>query len=580
MSIRTARHPLASLVALFGILATLLLSCQPTTTTDLAKDQTLRMIWTNGGYPITAFDPANAYDTVHAQVASLLFDGLVTIDRNEQIEPWGAESWTISPDGLSYTFRLRPDLRFSDNTPLEPSDYAWSIDRVVNPCTATYLAYPLVAIKDVIAFNAEKCERGEPQGALTSLVGDALIADDSANTLTIRLAHPAGYFLAALTSPAFYAVERKVVTLPNLAHDDYWTNHMDDGKTGQGGGGMFYLAAQSREGGVILKQNPYWWGMRQGKRPHFTEIVINASASATPGFSEFVDNPSIAFADTVVDLQPNLPLATVREQPYYHERPWLAVQTLLLNWKIAPFDDLNARKAFCLAINRDQLNQQALAGNYLPTWHLMPQELPGYNTDLHGLDGAAPSGDLALATRYWKRYLAAHPKYSPPSSIEMLYLDSSARQQAIVGSLQISLGQIFGRPVTLTPAWVPHILGASPDWQYHLPMQLFFWRVDYPDPQDFLSTLYTSDSPYNTQNASVPAADKLMRQADALPDLAQRIPLYQQAEQLLIDNVAVCPLYQTVAQYALRPWVKGGFEEDGRGLFPNDAWVSGYIAKH
>jgi ABC-type oligopeptide transport system substrate-binding subunit len=104
--------------------------------------------------------------------------------------------------------------------------------------------------------------------------------------------------------------------------------------------------------------------------------------------------------------------------------------------------------------------------------------------------------------------------------------------------------------------------------------------VDYVDPEDFLSLLYLSNSEYNTQNASVPAADALMRQADALPDLSQRIPLYQQAEQMLIDNVAVCPLFQYVNRYALRSWVKGDFVEDARGLFPNDAWITGYIAKH
>ena len=111
-------------------------------------------------------------------------------------------------------------------------------------------------------------------------------------------------------------------------------------------------------------------------------------------------------------------------------------------------------------------------------------------------------------------------------------------------------------------------------------MYRFGWSADYPDPQDFLSLLYASDSPYNEQSASLPAADALMQQADALNDMRQRAPLYNQAEQLLIDNVAVCPLLQYVNHYALRTWVKGDFAEDARGVFPNDAWVSGYIARH
>ncbi|HEX5440593.1 MAG TPA: hypothetical protein VFW76_06895, partial [Ktedonobacterales bacterium] len=78
----------------------------------------------------------------------------------------------------------------------------------------------------------------------------------------------------------------------------------------------------------------------------------------------------------------------------------------------------------------------------------------------------------------------------------------------------------------------------------------------------------------------VPAAAALLQQADELMDMRQRTPLYQQAEQLLIDSVSLCPLFQVVNHYALRTWVKGDFAEDARGIFPNDAWVSGYIAKH
>jgi oligopeptide transport system substrate-binding protein len=139
---------------------------------------------------------------------------------------------------------------------------------------------------------------------------------------------------------------------------------------------------------------------------------------------------------------------------------------------------------------------------------------------------------------------------------------------------------MLGQNITLKPPWQGGILQQYPDPYSTSPLSLFGWSDDYPDPEDFLTLLYTSDSPYNTQSASIPAADALMKQADALPDMAQRLPLYNVAEQLLIDNVAACPLFQYVNHYALRPWVKGGFVEDARGVFPNDAWVSGYIAKH
>ncbi len=100
--------------------------------------------------------------------------------------------------------------------------------------------------------------------------------------------------------------------------------------------------------------------------------------------------------------------------------------------------------------------------------------------------------------------------------------------------------------------------------------------VVFADPEDVLSWLASP----NVYGINVPAAQPLLRQADTLSEMSQRIPLYQQAEQLLIDDVAVCPLFQVVDAYALRPWVKGDFAQNGLGVIPNDAWVSGYIAKH
>ena len=578
MAVCAYRSRFVRLVIVVGALALLLSGCDlpwQAKPSDIAKDQTLEIVWTGSYYRLSMYDPAEAYDSVTIQTTNLLFDGLVTVDRNEHIEPWGATSWTISPDGLTYTFKLRPNQRFSDGTPVKPSDYAWSMDRAANPCTQSVLAYDLAVIKDVTAFSAQTCDNGP----ITTLVGDSIIPNDGANTLTIRLAQPASYALAALASTPAFVVERGVVSITGPTGNHYWTDHMSDGKTGQGGSGMFYVSAQTPEGGVILKPNPYWWGRQAGKTQHFSKVIINSTTSAAANFTQFASDPSLAFADQVVDLQPNFPLATTKKQSYYHEQPILMMTSLLLNWKIVPFDDINARKAFCLAINRDQINQQIFQGSNLPTWHLLPQGMPGYNEHLHGLDNAPVTGDMALARDYWQRYLAAHPKATAPTALQGLF-NQGRVSQTIKPILQEAFQQLLGNNLTLQDFWIPHVLGAAPGWEYTVPLSLLGWSQDYPDPQDFLTLLYSHDALLNTENASIPAADALMKQADALPDLSQRIPRYQQAEQLLIDNVAACPLFQLVNHYALRSWVKGDFVEDARGLFPNDAWVTGYIAKH
>ncbi|HEU5347565.1 MAG TPA: peptide ABC transporter substrate-binding protein [Ktedonobacterales bacterium] len=579
MHIPVSRWPLARLVMLLGMLVllpVLLAGCdfpwQPKQS-DMAKDQTLRMGWATGGGPdITTLDPAQCRDMSCRSLVAILYDGLVALDRNEHVEPWAAKGWTISPDGLTYTFALRPNMKFSDGNAVKPSDFAWSIDRSANPCLGSLVSYYLWDIKDARAFSAEPCtdQRGNQiKGSIKTLVGDSVIPDDSANTLTIKLARPSGYFLAALAYLASSAIEKSVVLGVGLGKDDTWLDHLATGTTGTGTSGMFYVSKWDHHGVLTLKPNPHWWGLHAGKKPHFTEVDFKLFASTDTEYITYQADQTLAFTDTIPVDQ----IAAAKGRSDYHQQPMLIIIGLKLNWKIAPFDDIDARKAFCLAINREQLNQQAFQGRYIPGWHMIPRGMDGYNPQVKGLDGAPVSGDVTLAKHYWQLYLAAHHNTVPRVSIR-----GAESNEGILATkfYQATWKQVFD--VQLTTYYIRTIFeeGAARTRQ----LDRFGWEADYPDPQDFLSLLYTSDSPYNTQNASVPAADNLMRRADALSDMHQRIPLYNRAEQMLIDAVAVCPLYQMVNHYALRPWVKGGFVEDARGLIPNDAWVSGYIAKH
>ncbi len=593
MARQTHTNGFANFAALLALLVLLLAGCnvagqqQPS---DMAKDQTLKLIWAQtGSLDMFAIDPAHVSEDGSRQVTSLLFDGLVTLDRNGHIEPWGATSWTISPDGLTYTFTLRPNQRFSDGASVTASDYAWSINRALNLCAGSYIAWDLAAIKDSSTLVGQDCSSNLTQTAQATLVGRSILPDDSANRLTILLSHPAGYFLSVLASSAGMALERRVVeplteSVTHLSTDNAFLSLLATKTTGQGGSGMFYLArwtaaAYNNPGTLLLKPNPHWWGIAAGKKPHFSELdfsvpLSNSSSPPSTGLSLFSSDPRQAFANM---LPTNLPISQFTQQSYYHEQPTLGFRALMFYWSNAPFDDINARKAFCLAINREQFNQQIYHGQMMPSWHIIPQGVDGYDAQLKGIDGAPVAGDAALAKHYWQLYLASHNNQTPTIMINYGlkgnpdYLEAS-------NWLKNSWSQTLG--VQTFPDlsdW-----GHGPGWESSRQIVRYGGLLDYADPQVFLSDIdpHSLDDLGGSPNTGVPAADSLIRQANALSDLAQRVPLYQQAEQLLIDNVAVCPLFQLVNHYALRSWVKGDFVEDARGLYPNDAWVSGYIAKH
>jgi ABC-type oligopeptide transport system substrate-binding subunit len=281
----------------------------------------------------------------------------------------------------------------------------------------------------------------------------------------------------------------------------------------------------------------------------------------------FLIDDSVAFADWV-DFQTLQRNPGVRRQPYYHEQPLNTTYALEFNWKQAPFDDLNARKAFCLAINREPFNQQVYPGVSIPGWHIIPNGMAGYNPALTGLDGAPVTGDAALAKQYWHAYLAAHGGRAPQIGV-------AVSDATMLDALAHDWQRVLGVSVSV---WVPDMIVTPPRAYQPLSIAAYGWA--YADPQDAFPPDFASLPGECPFGVSVPAASALLRQADALGDMRQRLPLYQQAEQLFIDNGALCPLYQSVSAYALWPWVQGNFVEDGRGVFPNDAWVTGYIARH
>ncbi|HEY7342751.1 MAG TPA: peptide ABC transporter substrate-binding protein [Ktedonobacterales bacterium] len=547
---------------------------------------------------ISTLDPARVvtYDTTAMIVVSQLFDGLVTFDKDLHIEPWGAKSWTISPDGLTYTFTLQPNQKFSDGVPVKASDYAWSLNRSVDPClgessNAVYWAL----IKDATNFHAEACSVAQPTGAIKTLAGRTIVPDDSANTLTIKLAHPAGYFLAMLAYPWASVIEQRVVeeTYPGGDHrtllggDGRWIDTLVVGPTSRGASGMFYLATWNHRGGMALKPNPNWWGRYANKRPNFTTIYytfVNASENPSAAFDTFKADSSLGFTTMLPDT-PDKPVTSLKNQPYYREQPALGMSWLAFNQQQTPFDDVNARKAFCLAINREQLNQQVYQGGNIPRWDIIPPELLsyfgtptrsdngqgvlGYPGVVTGIDHAPVTGDIGLAQQYWQMYLAAHDGHAP--SLALNGPDPQLRRGQLTMTLRHVWEQTFGISIGLD-ALISRPITTTAPLVYIFPTA---WDVEYPDPQDVMSQAVLWDG----LHIGTPA-DALMKLADALPDLSQRIPLYQQAEQALIDNAVVCPLFQLVNHYALRSWVKGDFVEDARGLFPNDAWVSGYVARH
>ncbi|HKS71227.1 MAG TPA: ABC transporter substrate-binding protein, partial [Ktedonobacterales bacterium] len=282
----------------------------------------------------------------------------------------------------------------------------------------------------------------------------------------------------------------------------------------------------------------------------------------------------------MADTVPAPQLAAAKSRPDFYSPPYLGVGTVAFNWKIAPFDNLDARLAFCEAINRDLITSTVLHGADTPSWHLVPKGMPGYNPNVKGPDGETATGsDVANAQKHWQAYLST--VNNKPPKIVYSYNTSSTTASAYAQALISGWNQVLtGANVqTDTTDWATIL---KEEQAKKVQSYRFGWIADYPDPQDFLTLLYSTTSSYNDNNASVPQADQLMSQADGMFQTSQtdqRMSLYNQAEQLLINQVAVCPVFQYGNQYMARTYMKG-FLEDAQGQEPITEWPNVYIATH
>src|SRR5579863_7470032 len=239
----------STLTALLCVMVLLLAACggstTTTTTTTKAAASKQVLVLPEGGVPdIATFDPGLSTDAPSIDAIDLVFTGLVELDDNGNVQPYLAQSWTVSSDNLTYTFHLRPNLKFSDGTPLTSADVAYSIDRALQPATKSGTGpYYLRYVKDATALAA---------GKIKTIIGDSIKTPD-ANTISITAALPAAFFLDALTYPCSYVLEKSLV-------DKYGSPGFTDHLTEGGGDGPFKVEEYTHSKQIVFVPNPLYYG--------------------------------------------------------------------------------------------------------------------------------------------------------------------------------------------------------------------------------------------------------------------------------------------------------------------------------
>jgi peptide/nickel transport system substrate-binding protein/oligopeptide transport system substrate-binding protein len=251
------------------------------------------------------------------------------------------------------------------------------------------------------------------------------------------------------------------------------------------------------------------------------------------------------------------------------------------NWKIAPFDSLEMRQAFDIALDKTTLANVILKGTVSASNHIVPSGMPGYNPNLLGPDGTTNlSGNTAkanqLATDYaTKKGCGTATDFSkcPPVTFTIIS-GSEDLQNAAAAEQQMWLKAFPKYPITITSIDFNTLLQKTSAHQ--LQFWTLAWIEDYPDPQDWLTTNLACDSAYNSGFACDQQADTLMHAADANPDQTARLQQYQQAEQILVTQVAWLTTDQATTWWETGPHLQD-YTVTAGGLVPRESWQTMYI---
>lgn len=452
-----------------------------------------------------------------ADLVGHLFSGLVRLNPDFQIEPDLAESWDISPDGTEYTFTLREGLVFQSGKPITAHDVRYSWERAADPeldslTAASYLG-------DIVGFN-EKLN-----GEADEISGLEVI-DNRTLKVTIDEAKP--YFLAKLTYPVSFVIDQENVEsggeewvlLPNAS-------------------GPFGLRNYLEEEGIVFERNPNY------HTPVDLEYVVYLLDHPGSHVSIFeagnADIIRIGPFDAHEIEDPTHPL-----NENMHTTTSMCTSMFLLNNSIPPLDDPLVREALVRSIDRDLLNENFLNNMDIPAFNILPPWMPGHSDDIAiaSFDPQAASSALESST-----YVDDMPAII---FTESGYGDEgNPFNDAVISMWRENLG------IEVQMEYLDPDFFSEQAMSEENQIVSFGWCADYPDPENFLDLIFHSEGGFNLAGYSNPDVDALLDQARSEQDPLVRVQLYQQAEELLLEDFAVLPLIYGQSFALVDPRVQG-----------------------
>jgi peptide/nickel transport system substrate-binding protein/oligopeptide transport system substrate-binding protein len=455
-----------------------------------------------------------------------IFDGLVSFDQTLAINPSLAQFWRASRDGLTWTFTLRRGVRFHHGREVTADDVVYSLTRVLDPRINSGAADLFTNIR-----GAPEFRRGEAS-RVTGL--------EAVDRYTVQVS------LTASSVPfvSILAIGQAKIVPRDVAERDLAAFGVKPVGTGP-----FRFERWERGREIVLAANPEYFD----GPPRLSRLVYRIFAGG-----QFDDMYQEFLKGELDDTQP--PTRDYRQAiatgPHvYVRRPMFSVRFYGFNTRVKPLDDRRVRQAIVAAVDRQAIVEKIHQGKHTVARGIVPPGTLGFNPALN-----APGYDPQRA-----RALLAEAGYPDGRGLPTIELWSSASNDAIQQEHELIRRSLAAVGITAQfkylTNWPAYSKALSAG---RLPAFLYAWYADVPDPDDFLTKLFYSKSPRNFTHYHNPIVDALLNAARGAAEPQRRVEHFRRAEQLIVDDAPVLPVWHYNYERLFQPWVRA-VEVNGLG---------------
>jgi len=470
-----------------------------------------------------SLDPQYAIGNTAGALMYDMFEGLITVDEFGQLVPAAASSWTVSDDGLTYTFAIRDGLRWSDGTPLTAADFEYSLKRIVDPKNALRGAGTIFPITNAVAIS-----QGEvPAAELGVRALDPL-------TLEITLESPAPFFIDMLAGFPAAAVPRQSIE----AHGAQWTT---PGKMVVSG--AYVLDEWVSNTHYKLVRNPYF---READTVQIDEVFYYPVTDKESAVKRF----RAGELDIILDVPPNRmewAQENLPDELKISSAP--GIRYLIINNAQPNLRDVRVRKALSISINREIITSKILRDGSIPVTNFVPAALAGYGPN------PAPYADEPYPQRVEEaKRLIADAGYGEdnPLEIRLSFLPQENFRRVVVAlqAMWRSIG-VTAKLQTIGKQGRPK-MHASGDFD----LSVFTYYAPFSDPTAFL-LLLESNSFRNYSRYSNPTFDAMVAESSQLTDETERMTFLKQTEQFALSEFALIPLFNPGRTFLVSRRIQG-----------------------